>query len=92
MKTRIRVLCMLAVAGLAAFQAQAVPTEAELKAAVETYYNDLFQRLGKVAEQNPTVDTFRDLMKPQIEKIDGSLEPIPKTEWFDLKKEEGTYR
>ncbi len=71
MKTRIRVLCMLAVAGLAAFQAQAVPTEAELKAAVETYYNDLFQRLGKVAEQNPTVDTFRDLMKPQIEKIDG---------------------
>ena len=71
MKTRIRVLCMLAVAGLAAFQAQAVPTEAELKAAVENYYNDLFQRLGKVAEQNPTVDTFRDLMKPQIEKIDG---------------------
>jgi len=24
-----------------------------------------------VAEQKPTVDTFRDLMKPQIEKIDG---------------------
>ena len=71
MKTRTRWISMLAMMGLAVCPAQAAPTEVELKAAVETYFNDLFQRLGKVAEQSPTEDTFRDLMRPQIEKIDG---------------------
>ena len=71
MKTRTRLISVLAIMGLAVCPAQAAPTEVELKAAVETYFNDLFQRLGKVAEQSPTEDTFRDLMRPQIEKIDG---------------------
>lgn len=62
---------MLAAAGLGACAAQAAPAEAELKAAVETYFNDQFQRLGKAAAQSPTEDTFREIMKPQIEKIDG---------------------
>ena len=71
MKTRALCLSVLAVAGLAVCPAQAVPTEAELKTAVETYFTDQFQRLGKAAEQAPTVETFREVMKPQIEKIDG---------------------
>ena len=71
MKTRTKWISVLAMMSLAVCPAQAAPTEVELKAAVETYFNDLFQRLGKVAEQSPTEDTFRDLMRPQIEKIDG---------------------
>ena len=71
MKTSTTWLSVLAVAGLGICQAQAAPAEAELKTAVETYFNDLFQRLGKVAEQSPTEDTFRELMKPQIEGVDG---------------------
>lgn len=50
---------------------QAAPTEAELKAAIETYFADLFQRMGEVAGQKPTEATFRDLMQPQIGMIDG---------------------
>jgi len=61
----------VAVAGLAACFAQAAPTEAELQAAVESYFSDLFTRLGAVAAQSPTEDSFRDLMKPQAAKIDG---------------------
>lgn len=71
MKTNTRWLCALAVAGLAAGPLQAAPAEAELKAAVESYFNDQFQRLGKAAEQAPTKENFREVMKPQIEKIDG---------------------
>ncbi len=71
MMTRTLWLSVLAVAALAVCPVQAVPTEAELKTAVESYFNDLFQRLGKVAEQSPTEDTLRALMKPEIEKIDG---------------------
>lgn len=71
MKTKILWLSVLVIAGLAVCPAQAAPTEAELKTAVETYFNDLFQRLGKVAEQSPTEDSLRELMKPQVEKIDG---------------------
>ena len=51
--------------------AQAAPSEAELKASVEGYFDNLFQRLSKAAEQAPTGDTFREVMKPQIENVDG---------------------
>lgn len=51
--------------------AQAAPTEAELKSAVETYFDDLFGRLSKVAAKAPTEETYRELMKPQAESIDG---------------------
>lgn len=64
-------LTAIAVVGLTACAAWAAPTEAELKTSVETYFSDLFGRLGKAAEQRPTEDTFREVMKPQIEKIDG---------------------
>jgi len=61
----------VAIAFLAVCSGQAAPSESELKASVESYFDNLFQRLGKAAEQAPTVDTFREVMKPQIEKIDG---------------------
>jgi hypothetical protein len=64
-------LSVLAVAGLAVCPSLAAPTEAELKTAVETYFKDLFDRLGKAAERSPTEETFRAVMKPQIEKVDG---------------------
>ena len=71
MKARNVWFGVMAAAALAVCTGQAAPTEAELKASVETYFSDLFQRLGKAAAQAPTADTFRDVMKPQIEKIDG---------------------
>lgn len=63
--------CVVMAVGLMASVAQAAPSETELKASVEGYFADLFQRLGKAAEKSPTEDTFREVMKPQIEKIDG---------------------
>jgi hypothetical protein len=71
MKTLTRWIGTLAIALGTFCSAQAAPTEAEMKTAVESYFNDLFQRLGKAAEQSPTEDTFREAMRPQIEKIDG---------------------
>jgi len=64
-------LCTLAAAAMLAAPLQAVPSEAELKTSVEAYFGDLFQRLGQAAGQSPTEETFREVMKPQIEKIDG---------------------
>ena len=64
-------LGVIAAVGFVVCSGHAVPSEAELRVSVETYFSDLFQRLGKAAEQAPTVDTFRAVMKPQIEKIDG---------------------
>lgn len=71
MRTKTLRFCVLAVAAAVAVTAQAAPAEAELKASVEAYFTDMFQRLGKAAELSPTEDTFRDAMRPQIEKIDG---------------------
>ena len=48
-----------------------VPSEPEMQTAVTTYFGDLFQRLGKAAEQSPTEETFRSIMKPQIENVAG---------------------
>jgi hypothetical protein len=71
MKARTLWLSLVAITTLAVCPTQAAPTEADLKTAVESYFNDLFQRLGKVAEQTPTESTFRELMKPQIGKVEG---------------------
>ena len=71
MRKRI-LLSLVAVIGLQACDSRAeAPTEMALKTAVETYFNGLFQRLGKAAGQAPTDDTFRDVMKPLIGNIDG---------------------
>ena len=39
--------------------------------AVENYFAAIFAKLGAVAAQQPTHDTFRDAMKPTAEDIDG---------------------
>ena len=65
-------LSLMAVVGLLVCGGRAdVPVEAALKTAVESYFSDLFQRLEKAAEQVPTEASFREVMKPQIENIDG---------------------
>jgi len=72
MKSMQTVAALAAVMVMVSFHGwAAAPTEPELKGAVEAYFNDLFQRLGKAAEQAPTEDTFRAVMKPQVEKVDG---------------------
>jgi len=60
-----------ATALLLAFSIQAAPAEADMKRTVETYFDDLFGRLGKAAEQAPTEDTFREIMRPQVGKVEG---------------------
>ncbi len=47
------------------------PTEAELRTSVQAYFSDLFERLGRAAAKEPTVDTFRAVMKPEIGKVKG---------------------
>ena len=42
-----------------------------MKKSVETYFADLFGRLAKAAEKEPTEKTFREIMKPQIEEMEG---------------------
>ncbi|MDX9867214.1 MAG: hypothetical protein RBT78_04760 [Kiritimatiellia bacterium] len=71
MKRRV-LLSLVALAGSLACDSRAeAPEEAVLKTAVESYFNDLFQRLEKAAGEAPTEETFRDVMRPRIEKVDG---------------------
>ena len=71
MKKRV-LLGLVAVIGLSACNVRAeAPLEADLTTSVTTYFSNLFQRLGKAAEQAPTEDTFREVMKPQIGEVDG---------------------
>lgn len=71
MKARNRWICVLTLVLGVFCSAQAAPTESEMKTAVESYFNDLFQRLEKAAEQSPTRETFRDIMRPQIGDLAG---------------------
>ena len=49
----------------------AAQTEDPVGIAVETYFNTAFTKLGEVAAQKPTHDTFRAAMKPVAESVDG---------------------
>ena len=49
----------------------AAPAEVELKSSVEKYFGNLFQRLQQAAAKNPTDETFRDVMKPHLDGIEG---------------------
>jgi hypothetical protein len=67
-------VCLWACSGQrAAAQAEAsvTPSETQMKTAVEAYFGDLFQRLGKAAAQSPTEENFRAIMNPQIDQVDG---------------------
>jgi hypothetical protein len=56
---------------LTAARALALPDGAALTTAVQGYFEGMFQGLEKAAVQKPTRDSFRTVMKPIIEKIDG---------------------
>jgi hypothetical protein len=51
--------------------APAAQTEDPIGAAVEQYFTAVFAKLGEVAAQKPTHDTFRAAMKPAAESVDG---------------------
>lgn len=55
----------------AALAVQAAQTTDPIGIAVENYFTSAFERLGKVAAQKPTVDTFREVMKPCVDATDG---------------------
>lgn len=46
-------------------------SENELSQKVKAYFEDKFARLESVAGQYPTVETYRQLMRPEAEKIEG---------------------
>lgn len=72
MKRILNILILLTCFGLlGAGSALAVPAEAELAASVQTYFAEMFQGLEKAAAQQPTKDSFRTIMKPMVEKLDG---------------------
>jgi len=56
---------------LTALAVQAAQAVDPIGMAVETYFDTTFARLGQVAAQKPTVDTFREAMKPCAEATDG---------------------
>jgi hypothetical protein len=71
-KRILNILILLTCFGLlGAGSALAVPAEAELAASVQTYFAEMFQGLEKAAAQQPTKDSFRTIMKPMVEKLDG---------------------
>ena len=43
----------------------------DIQKAVEAYFTSVFGRLKEVADKKPAVDTFRDAMKPLVDKTDG---------------------
>jgi hypothetical protein len=55
----------------ASFAVRAAQTDDPIGTAVENYFNAAFERLGKVAAQKPTVETFRKAMKPCAEATNG---------------------
>jgi hypothetical protein len=56
---------------LTALAVQAAQTDDPIGLAVETYFDNAFARLGQVAAQKPTVETFRDAIRPCAEATDG---------------------
>jgi len=48
-----------------------VPAGDPIGVAVEAYFTAVFDEMGKVAAKQPNKDTFRELMKPVEENVDG---------------------
>ncbi|MEZ4483442.1 MAG: hypothetical protein R2864_02210 [Syntrophotaleaceae bacterium] len=72
MKQFILPLLLLLCAGLFVNSpALAAPSEAVLTAAVKNYFTPLFAGLETAARQQPTVDTFRETIKPLVADLDG---------------------
>lgn len=56
---------------ISALAVQAAQTDDPIGIATEKYFAETFTRLGEVAAQKPTKDTFRAAMKPCAEATDG---------------------
>jgi len=54
-----------------ALTVRAAQTDDPIGIAVENYFTAVFAKLGEVAAQKPTHDTFREAMKPAAESVDG---------------------
>lgn len=65
-KRTILMLCTLL-----AITTHAAPKPEQLKADVQGYFDNLFSSLKTAAEQKPTEDSFRGIMKPLVKPIDG---------------------
>lgn len=66
-----RLFCLSLILGLLTAPAMAAPDETQLAASVQGYFAGLFDKLAVAAGQHPTPDTFRSVMKPLVEDIDG---------------------
>jgi hypothetical protein len=55
----------------AALTVRAAQTDDPFGVAVENYFTAVFAKLGEIAAQKPTMETFRDAMKPAAESTDG---------------------
>jgi hypothetical protein len=47
------------------------PNNDEIGKKTIAYFNDLFGKLAKAAEKDPNYDTYREIMKPHAESIEG---------------------
>lgn len=47
------------------------PNTDEIGLKTIAYFNDLFDKLGKAAEKHPNYDTYREIMKPAADSIEG---------------------
>ena len=72
MKKLVGKLILLIVFGLSVVSpAFALPEEADLAKAVQSYFGEMFQGLKMAAHQKPTKENFRAIMKPVIDKTEG---------------------
>jgi len=55
----------------AALTVRAAQTDDPIGIAVENYFTAVFAKLETVAAQKPTVDTFRNVMRPTAESVNG---------------------
>ena len=71
MKKLSAILMAIIMTGNVYLLAQSDPTIDPIQSAVTNYFDQLFGQLKKAADQNPEKDTFREIMKPLVEDIDG---------------------
>jgi hypothetical protein len=70
-KFALRLMLLLCAGLFNQSAALAAPSEEALSKSVQNYFAPLFAGLQAAAEQQPTVDSFREVMKPFLTDIDG---------------------
>ena len=71
MRSIILALAVFALQLQAAEKPAVVPADDPIGIAVKAYFTQVFDEMEKVAAKRPTKDTFRELMKPLAESVDG---------------------